>query len=308
MRIELIRILYFTILIIIRAFFNIYFNYKKMTSKLSNISSKCEYVHKCECESENKENIDNDNITVRCDDAENKNIKNDANEHALNDEWTLWCHNIRNYNWDKESFVNITEGWKINTIERYWALMNQLKFHRHHLYLMKDGIYPMWEDEQNINGGVWSIKIPIKKCTDVWTKLSSLLVIMQLTNDIRDNKYINGISVSPKSSKNMAYIKIWMNTAIISTIEQFCERFNISEFSEIKNFSYFLRIINNDNDVIFLKNERDENGVVGNARRPNNNHTKDKAQYIPIHMTCNNYRNRGNGIASRRFNSSPISH
>ena len=90
------------------------------------------------------------------------------------------------------------------------------------LFVMREGITPMWEDPKNRSGGCFSYKIVNKQVYEVWTTLFYLLCGESLCVDPKLNKHINGITISPK--KNFCIIKIWLDTAnfqdpnIITTI------------------------------------------------------------------------------------------
>ena len=78
------------------------------------------------------------------------------------------------------------------------------------LFIMRDGIKPMWEDPKNKNGGCFSYKINNKNVSSVWKNLSYSLVGESLTLDKNVRPFINGITISPK--KNFCIIKIWLST------------------------------------------------------------------------------------------------
>jgi hypothetical protein len=78
---------------------------------------------------------------------------------------------------------------------------------------MKTGITPMWEDPQNRNGGCFSYKVSNKFVVDVWKHLFCYIGSNSLCIDSEKNKYINGLTISPK--KNFCIIKIWLNTCKI---------------------------------------------------------------------------------------------
>ncbi len=121
----------------------------------------------------------------------------------INNIWNLWFHS--DYN------VWTINGYKlIYTIKLYDDL--ELYFNNIDyiggltivpFYIMKEGIYPIWEDENNINGGEWSFKIDNKKeLYNIWKKLVYYIIF-------NDCILINGISVIEKN--NLYYIKIWIN-------------------------------------------------------------------------------------------------
>ena len=59
-------------------------------------------------------------------------------------------------------------------------------------------IYPMWEDDNNKNGGCWSFKISSDSLDKIWDVLSSYLVGENIGNNYDNSMKINGISFSPK--------------------------------------------------------------------------------------------------------------
>ena len=129
------------------------------------------------------------------------------NEHPLNTSWTLWYHIPNDKNWSKDSYKRIMD---IKTIEDYWTIHNNLKpkhLENGMFFLMRDNIFPLWEDTHNINGGCWSFKIDKKKIYNTWIELSISLLGENLTNDINNSNNINGITVSPK--KGFCILKIW---------------------------------------------------------------------------------------------------
>lgn len=127
-------------------------------------------------------------------------------ENLLNSSWCLWYHDPENNTWDLKSYKKI---YTFNSIEKYWTLHRALHdgmINSGMFFLMRDGIMPMWEDGNNINGGFWSYKIPKKDSHIAWIDLSVALIAEQVSS-IKDN--ITGISISPK--KAFCVIKIWNN-------------------------------------------------------------------------------------------------
>jgi len=108
--------------------------------------------------------------------------------HPLYDKWVLWAHLPHDTDWTVKSYKKIVKNCM--------------------LFLMREGINPMWEDPQNRQGGCFSFKVPNKTVHNVWKQLSYILVGETLTNDCRLLKLINGITISPK--KAFCIIKIWL--------------------------------------------------------------------------------------------------
>lgn len=127
-----------------------------------------------------------------------------SSESILNDKWCLWYHNPEDKNWKINSYDNI---YTFNSIERFWKLHNSMKdgvINSGMFFLMRKGIFPIWEDKHNIHGGCWSYKIPKKNSHDAWIDLSVRLIAEQLCNN---SSSVNGISISPK--KEFCVIKVW---------------------------------------------------------------------------------------------------
>jgi hypothetical protein len=77
------------------------------------------------------------------------------------------------------------------------------------LFVMKDGIAPMWEDPKNRNGGSFSYKVSNKNVCEVWRELNYVLVGETISNTSSFVNCVTGITISPK--KNFCIIKIWMS-------------------------------------------------------------------------------------------------
>ena len=73
-------------------------------------------------------------------------------------------------------------------------------------FLMRDGVFPKWEDSRNINGGCWSIRVSRSEICNTWNELTMAMIGEYLYNKEERNDEINGLSISPK--KNFCVIKI----------------------------------------------------------------------------------------------------
>ena len=136
------------------------------------------------------------------------------------DKWTLWFHNFHDTNWNIDSYQKI---YTFNNIFDFWRVYNNHYSLKSGMYfLMKNNINPIWEDENNKNGGYWSIKIS-KNIEQYWLNLSMSLI----NNDLDKNNNINGISISYK--KHYYIIKIWINNLEKNNLD------NINISNNIKN-------------------------------------------------------------------------
>ena len=136
-------------------------------------------------------------------------------QHNLSGKWNLYYHLPNDKNWGLSSYTAIMSS--IDTVEKVITLNESL--HENivkncMLFVMRDGITPMWEDPHNRNGGCFSYKVANKCVPDVWKNLFYLLCGESLCIERDENKHINGITISPK--KNFCIIKIWLD---ISTLQ-----------------------------------------------------------------------------------------
>jgi hypothetical protein len=140
----------------------------------------------------------------------------DKNRHILHspqnnliDKWNLYYHLPYDKNWNKESYKVIMGS--IDTAEKVININEMLPeevIKTCMLFIMKDGITPLWEDPANRNGGAFSFKIPNKNVNLVWHHLFYVLCGGSLTKDKKYYPLINGMSISPK--KAFCIVKIWM--------------------------------------------------------------------------------------------------
>lgn len=146
-------------------------------------------------------------IKIGNDDSDHKSETSDTettDDFPLECSWILWAHDIDDKSWSIKSYKQL---YTIKTASDFWKLFNNcdkigMKFN--HFYMMREGISPTWEDENNRDGGICSIKIESKNALSAFEEMSVKIVLEQATEIKND---INGISISPKN--NWALIKLW---------------------------------------------------------------------------------------------------
>lgn len=129
--------------------------------------------------------------------------------HTLSDSWTLWAHLPHNTDWSLSSYINIVT---FDTVEKTIAIMDSLSsslVENCMLFIMREGITPVWEDPKNRNGGCFSYKVSNKNVYKVWKDLTYVVVGNTVSKELNFAKCVNGITISPK--KNFCIIKIWMS-------------------------------------------------------------------------------------------------
>ena len=130
-------------------------------------------------------------------------------QNILSGKWNLYYHLPTDKKWDLNSYKLIMGN--IDIVNKLIALNETLPENivKHcMLFVMREGITPMWEDKKNRNGGAFSFKVINKQVHSVWKSLFYALCGETLAIDKKFNSSINGITISPK--KNFCIIKIWM--------------------------------------------------------------------------------------------------
>ena len=146
-----------------------------------------------------------------------------STDYKLYDKWTLWAHLPHDTNWTFDSYIRILTFNSVHAIIMLLETIPDEMITNCMLFIMRDGIKPMWEDTKNKKGGCFSYKINNKNVSSIWKNLSYSLVGESLTENTSVRPCINGITISPK--KNFCIIKIWMancnfqNAGIIRELE-----------------------------------------------------------------------------------------
>ena len=152
------------------------------------------------------------------------NVNELGNNMFFNSPWTVWVHKSDCQVWTEDSYTNI---YVINSIGSFWRFFNN--FHlldkvRNQLFIMRNKVKPIWEDNENRNGGICSVKLDCyskqgRSDVGVDAMICLCLLIMNETFIPNNNEEINGISYSIKNRSVL--IKLWcknFNTKITEKI------------------------------------------------------------------------------------------
>jgi hypothetical protein len=142
----------------------------------------------------------------------NINIKMESNLHILHNKWNLWAHLPHDTDWTVNSYKLI---YKFTSVEDTIAItqtLPEILVKNCMLFIMKDGITPVWEDSKNREGGCFSYKVSNKNVYEVWRDLTYILVGETISSNTAFVNNVTGITISPK--KNFCIIKIWMTNCL----------------------------------------------------------------------------------------------
>lgn len=157
----------------------------------------------------------------------NINLMNSANNtgegfHPLYDKWTFYAHLPHDTDWTIDSYKSILS---VENVEESIALLESfpdIMIKNCMLFVMRKNIKPIWEDEQNRNGGCFSYKVSNKNISNAWRNLCYTILGETISKNKEFLSCINGATISPK--KNFCIIKIWMKD---------CNHQNVSLLSDI---------------------------------------------------------------------------
>ena len=90
----------------------------------------------------------------------------------LSHTWTFWLHLPDDNDWTINSYKKIYTFDSLNDAIILIENLNENLVKLCMLFIMKNNVKPIWEDENNRNGGYFSYKINVKDVYYVWKKLT----------------------------------------------------------------------------------------------------------------------------------------
>ena len=145
----------------------------------------------------------------------------------MNNYFRVLAHHNDDKSWDYNSYHNITilRNWK--DLGTFYKTLNtvsgECSYSDFDIFVMKNEISPMWEDSENRNGSICSIKID--SLPDGYEIFKNLIIHMANNTLLKFNPSnwdtINGISFSSKRMDNVTetyciIIKIWFKMNILN--------------------------------------------------------------------------------------------
>lgn len=124
----------------------------------------------------------------------------------FSNKYKLYFHKVNDSKWDIESYIHVCDIEKKDDLLYLYKKVPNYKSGM--FFLMKEDIKPMYEDKNNIKGGVWTFKMPKRECNNFWKDICYKFCNKELTNKMEDDNLITGISISPKI--NNCIFKLWI--------------------------------------------------------------------------------------------------
>lgn len=152
---------------------------------------------------------------------------NEQDENMLNDIWSLYFHDPNDDKWTYDSYHRLKD---ISSVDDFWSIHNLLKPHIHAgmFFLMREYVFPCWDDTHNKDGGCLSIKVLKQDVPSYWEDLCIRSLGETLLKEAHIDSWscINGISTSPK--KHFCIIKIWLRDQSITdkSLLHICDKYH----------------------------------------------------------------------------------
>ena len=125
-----------------------------------------------------------------------------------NTKWNIWYHSIKDNNWSNDSYKKIFEINNLYALFFFCDSINNTHLFNSMIFVMRDGIFPTWEDKNNKNGCLLCYKIKSDNILKEYTNIIKSLVSENIHKNSDKFNLINGISISPKKEFNI--LKIWI--------------------------------------------------------------------------------------------------
>jgi hypothetical protein len=254
------------------------------TKKEKQINIKGIYVPPSDRKKKNNDNVWTQNTYKKRYNKKNREIKNvesgeelkyydntidmKGNNMKLNSTWTVWIHENSNTEWDIKSYKSIYNIDNIGSLWRFLSVFDNLDKNVRQYYIMRDGITPIWEDNNNKKGGICSLmfenmnKYRRNSRGDIGVDIFIAICILVLNESfVKNNLDINGLCYSIKN--RCVLIKLWIKDYELNT-----EFIELLPISLLKKIDSLISMMENESNI-FRNNGRSRVSVQIKKIQPN---------------------------------------
>lgn len=133
----------------------------------------------------------------------------------LNDTWSFYFHDPYDTDWTYASYKKVCD---IGTVNDYWNIETSVQdaIAKGMFFMMREHIFPCWDDDNNIAGGCLSMKVLKQDMVAFWSDLCVHVLGETLLKKEHTQHWnlVNGLSTSPK--KHFSIVKIWVADPVLS--------------------------------------------------------------------------------------------
>jgi len=130
------------------------------------------------------------------------------NNYQLNTNWCLWYHSIKDTNWKKNSYKKIYTIRNLYDLKAMNDIIQTIHLQNSMFFIMREDIFPTWEDPDNREGSCISYKIPNALLKGQFNMILNHILSEDILLDKKNSEYINGLSIIPKKEFNI--VKLWL--------------------------------------------------------------------------------------------------
>jgi hypothetical protein len=133
-------------------------------------------------------------------------------QYPLNTNWCLWYHSINDKQWNKQSYKHIYTLTNLYDIQGLHEVIQKIHLQNGLFFLMREDVFPTWEDPDNREGCCVSYKVPGQILKEQWAAIVDRILTEDILKDKDQWNQVNGLSISPKKEFNI--VKIWLRNTI----------------------------------------------------------------------------------------------
>jgi hypothetical protein len=133
-----------------------------------------------------------------------------CDKHILNRSWVLWSHLPQNNDWTIRSYEKLCVFHTLEDVISVINIIPDLLITNCMLFLMKEGVSPLWEDPKNKDGGCFKFRVINKHVPQTWRQMVYSLIGETLSSNKKFLQNVTGITISPK--KKFCILKVWTST------------------------------------------------------------------------------------------------
>lgn len=140
-------------------------------------------------------------------------VEADDDAFYVDDTWTLYFHDPSNNDWQHSSYVRLGDVSSLEDVSAARAAMRD-KVSGGMFFLMREHVFPCWDDPNNIEGGCLTVRIPKVHAESAWngTIIDAVCENLATAEEEHGGPEVNGVSISPKAVYSV--LKFWVASEV----------------------------------------------------------------------------------------------